>query len=162
MATRHGTNEPTVEIEQSPSHERELDRPHELSPAPSPASRPAPSPISEGDTRSRERTQSVIHVRPRTIENDEKEAQEAATSPETEPLIQEPPSSTEPPRQSTRKNRGQPPRKFHDEYGYATSTQPVTAEAAASIRKAIVLTGAPDEHFYTLYTAILDEINDAY
>src|SRR5437762_3504933 len=102
MATRHGTNEPTVEIEQSPSHERELDRPHELSPALSPASSPVPSP-SEGDTRSRERTQSVIHVRPPLIENDEREAQDAATSPETEALIQEPPSSTEP-RQSTRSN----------------------------------------------------------
>jgi hypothetical protein len=165
MAARQGSYEPTAEIEQNSPRERELDEPHELSPALG-AHEPSPTPTEgEEDTRhNRERTQSVIHVRPpRTIENDKREAQiDATTSRETELLIQEPPSSTEPLRQSTRSNRGQPSRKFHDEYGYATSMQPVTAEAAASVRKTIALTGAPDEHFYTLYTAILNEINDAH
>jgi len=166
-ATRHKVHKPTVEIEQNLPRERELDEPHELSPAQEPHG-PSPTP-SEGeeDTRhSREHMQNVIHVRmPQTIENDEREVQDTTVSPETEveePSIQEPPSSTEPQRQSTRNNRGQPPRRFDDEYGYATSTKPVTAETAASLRNAIALTGAPEEHFYTLYTATLHEINDAH
>ena len=89
-AMRHGAYEPTVEIEQNLPRERELDEPHELSPAPGPhESSPAPSEGEEDTRYSRERTQSVIHVRlPPMIENDGREAQDA-TSPETESLIQE-------------------------------------------------------------------------
>ena len=57
----------------------------------------------------------------------------------------------------THTNRGLPPPRFH-ECGYAT----LTDSATACLRNAIALTGARDEHIYTLYTAILDEINYAF
>ena len=89
---QHGAQEPIVATtEQNSPRERELDQPHELSPALEPCE-PSSTPL-EGEVNAqscRERTQSVIDVRPPlTIENDRREVQHS-TNPETEleePLI---------------------------------------------------------------------------
>jgi hypothetical protein len=147
--------------EQNLPRERDLDQPHEPSPTPEhqdkltepeeptephepteprePTEPQEPDPTEEEEDarHRRERTLSVIYVRPRTIENE-------APVQDTEAASQ--------PRRSTRSTKGHAASRLAAELG----------NGAETLRSATARSGVPEEHFHALYTAVLDEINHAH
>jgi Reverse transcriptase (RNA-dependent DNA polymerase) len=157
--TERGTEEPqqgeyhdsTLQREpdtiQNSTREREQDEMHESNSSDHSADPEIHTANNDCDNResTRSRTGSIIHIvtPQRPMEN-------PPVNPEEQPN-----------RRSARPSKGQPPDRLRPSFLTASETAG-DQEALANVRYSIALTGAPDEHFYTLYTAILDEINHAY
>src|SRR5207245_2001996 len=58
-------------------------------------------------------------------------------------------------------NKGKAPERY-DPSNLTTSIPEDLNKELASVRTLIALTGAPEEHFYTLFTAVLEEVNYAH
>jgi len=158
--TRQSNNTPLQrkldKIQNSP-RERELDEAHELN-----------SSARESDVETphatRSRTGSVINVEPYPATDPETDPEtdpdpEPGANPEADPEA-DPEEEQQTIRRSARSNKGKP-RERYDPSLLTTST-PEDLKELASVRNLIALTGAPEEHFHTLFTAILKEVNHAH
>lgn len=151
---------------QNSPRERELDEPHELNSGASTSAdnsdysaRELNTPVREP---SRSRTGSVINVAlPPEQEPRGNPRTDPTPDPETHTEAGGADLEVQPRRRSTRPNMGRPPERFDPTF-LATIAPKDQHKALACVRDSMALTGTPKERFYTLYTAILDEVNNAH